>query len=127
MNKKLEKIFHSMLLLLSFFILTGCSTEAEFDSFYLQAVGIVGEGLESPSLYLVSPREAPGQLSISHYEVSADGSLDLIRNEYSLEETSVTEEEIRIVYENQTVIFERISSSVAVNEVGDWYNYVPYE
>jgi len=119
-----HKIIYISILFIAMFSLAGCSSEAEFESFSLQQIGTVDVAdTENPTLYLVSPSEAKGTITIFYNEIVDETTGDSEIVEHDLEETSVTDDEIIIRYEDGEEVFERRSSTVAVNENDVQYQY----
>jgi len=125
MSQKTKKIkLYTSILIIGLFTLVGCSSEAEFESFSLQQIGTIDVAdTENPTLYLVSPSEAEGTITIFYNEIVDETTGDSEIVEHDLEETSVTDDEIIIRYGNEEEVFERISSTVSVNENDVQYQY----
>lgn len=121
-NKKV-RLFLSILVI-SLFILVGCSQKEEFDSFSLEQIDQINlEDTENPTMYIVSPDQAIDEVTVIRNQVidAVTSGSEIV--EYELKETSVTDDEIVIKYEGEEDTFGRISSTVAVNENGIQYQY----
>jgi hypothetical protein len=105
------------------FVLVGCGSEEEFESFTLEAIDLSWEDEINPTWYFVDQPDTQGKVLIMQHDLSEPGVIGSTQSEYELEHTSVTEDEITISFEDQTHRFERLSQTVAENEDKVRYQY----
>lgn len=122
---KRRMIILFMVLLTNILVLSACASDQEnFDSFSLEVVGLHGSEKEgSPYLYIVNPEEAPGEIGTSTSIEVSSGHFESEYESYDLESTSVADEEIRIEFNGETLIFKRLSQSVVEDKYKVQYQY----
>lgn len=123
MKRRMTVLF--IVLLTNILVLSACtSNEEDFDSFSLEIIGLHGSEEEGiPYLYIVNPEEAPGEIGTSTSIEVSSGHFESEYESYDLESTNVTDEEISIAFNGETLIFKRLSQSVVEDKHKVQYQY----
>ena len=106
--------------------LVGCDnsagTDSSIESFSLTRLQSSESDAENPDRYIVAPKEAQDKVILFVPALGENiGTKEKI--EYELENATVTDDEIIIQFNGEKHHFDRLSESVAENEVGIQYQY----
>lgn len=118
--KRLLKL--ASVLFLTCLFLLACSTEDDIGYFYLTRVGIDSDH-EIPQTYMVNTPGYEDKINV-FYPYDTYTATEGYFETYDIESIVITEEEIVLEYNNETLYFERTSPTIAVSEDGLWYEFV---
>lgn len=115
-----------MLGIIGLIFLAGCNnftgTDSSSESFSLTRLQTSESDAENPDRYIVAPEEEPNKIILFVPALGENiGTNEQI--EYELESATVTDDKIIIQFDDDEHHFDRLSESVAENEVGIQYQY----
>lgn len=115
-----------MLGIIGLIFLAGCNnftgTDSSSESFSLTRLQTAESDAENPDRYIVAPEEEPNKIILFVPALGENiGTNEQI--EYELESATVTDDKIIIQFDDDEHHFDRLSESVAENEVGIQYQY----
>ena len=115
-----------MLGIIGLIFLAGCNnftgTDSSSESFSLTRLQTSESDAENPNRYIVAPEEEPNKIILFVPALGENiGTNEQI--EYELESATVTDDKIIIQFDDDEHHFDRLSESVAENEVGIQYQY----
>lgn len=114
-----------MLGIIGLIFLAGCNnftgTDSSSESFSLTRLQTAESDAENPDRYIVAPEEEPNKIILFVPALGENiGTNEQI--EYELESATVTDDKIIIQFDDDEHHFDRLSESVAENEVGIQYS-----
>lgn len=111
-----------VILFLSILFLVAYSSEKAIGYFYLTRVGIDSDH-EIPQTYMINTPGYEDKINV-HYPYDTYTATDGYFETYDIESVTITDEEIILEYNNDTLHFERTSPTIAVSKDGLWYEFV---
>lgn len=114
-----RKIIFTMLV--GLFALIGCGNQEDIPSFSLFEIHRPATVEGDTTNYTVSGEERKVTVVVS--QISLTKSDPIPPAEYSVERAEVTDDQIILEFNDETLVFERLSSTIAENSEGVQYQY----